>query len=430
MRNILLTALWAWAAAYGQAVDCQVPRRMDDWVPCRAMQAQLQQKLIGSSNGQSAQPSVAASSTSLIDRTSGPDLASAAFQMFGGSSRDDTAKNRGDGVVSASAYALYTSFSGLKPLDPSEYARGVNWRRVSFSLGYENPPEGATDVSKHKVMGVKVLLVNRRDAAGSIATREISTALNVVGGTARKTNIVSRMIREFLYEAIGNKEDPDEYPLPFTLQSLNSFLRKYLDDATFARTLAKLTPAQFAEIDRIIERQGLAAALAGEDEALSKMAFNIRRAPQVSISWQANLRSAGRNSDIHRAEVIFDWGVWKAFEVTVNGGFDYTNSRAAADTRSGRLAAEGRFELNRVTAVTRGVTPWVLAFAGEQNWVQHADDVYKVQGRLEIPLISGVTLPLSLTYASRSELIHESDVRGQIGFTIDAAKILSALTRR
>ncbi len=48
-----------------------------------------------------------------------------------------------------------------------------------------------------------------------------------------------------------------------------------------------------------------------------------------------------------------------------------------------------------------------------------------VQGKFTIPTKSGISIPISLTWASRTELIKESDVRGSIGITFDLDKLFA-----
>ena len=39
-------------------------------------------------------------------------------------------------------------------------------------------------------------------------------------------------------------------------------------------------------------------------------------------------------------------------------------------------------------------------------------------------------MPISVTYANREELIEESDVRGEIGFTVDFSKLTQLFLNR
>jgi hypothetical protein len=69
-----------------------------------------------------------------------------------------------------------------------------------------------------------------------------------------------------------------------------------------------------------------------------------------------------------------------------------------------------------------------VSFAGntftlEPGWI------HVLQGKVTIPLKgSGVKIPLSISFANRTELIKEKTVRGHIGLTFDL-DVLSALRR-
>lgn len=53
------------------------------------------------------------------------------------------------------------------------------------------------------------------------------------------------------------------------------------------------------------------------------------------------------------------------------------------------------------------------------------DDNVKIQGQLEIPIMDGVTVPLSITWANHEDLFDENDqVIGRFGINIDTSKLL------
>lgn len=54
-------------------------------------------------------------------------------------------------------------------------------------------------------------------------------------------------------------------------------------------------------------------------------------------------------------------------------------------------------------------------------------DVALAQFKVEIPLLTGFSLPFSVTYATATELIKESHVRANFGFTMDTDKIFKIL---
>lgn len=54
-------------------------------------------------------------------------------------------------------------------------------------------------------------------------------------------------------------------------------------------------------------------------------------------------------------------------------------------------------------------------------------DIGVAQFRLEIPLLTGVSIPFSVTYANATELIKEDHVRANFGFTLDTDKVFQIL---
>lgn len=73
-----------------------------------------------------------------------------------------------------------------------------------------------------------------------------------------------------------------------------------------------------------------------------------------------------------------------------------------------------------------GLSEVTLSLSGRFEHLQDVDDNIGVgQAKIVIPLATGVDLPISMTYASRSEYIDEEEVRGNFGISIDTDKIYS-----
>jgi hypothetical protein len=50
--------------------------------------------------------------------------------------------------------------------------------------------------------------------------------------------------------------------------------------------------------------------------------------------------------------------------------------------------------------------------------------------KLTIPMpgvLAGLKIPLSVTFANRTELIDEKEIRGNVGFTLDLSKLQNSL---
>ena len=52
------------------------------------------------------------------------------------------------------------------------------------------------------------------------------------------------------------------------------------------------------------------------------------------------------------------------------------------------------------------------------------------QAKLTVPLSAGVRIPLSVTFANRTELIEEEDVRANFGITFNLDAVVAAVKAR
>jgi hypothetical protein len=64
-----------------------------------------------------------------------------------------------------------------------------------------------------------------------------------------------------------------------------------------------------------------------------------------------------------------------------------------------------------------------LDVSGQGQWGTKAP-VYQTQLKLSIPLLTGVSVPLTCGYANQTQLLKETNVFGHVGITLDLAKIL------
>jgi hypothetical protein len=414
------------------AAACETSTTIDDWLQCRIQELQKQSVRLSSIEKQTEQPSLASGSTSLLDKTSGSDLMGVAFNMFaaGGSASQI---GGGSPALSASAYALATASRGQNPLDPAIYDAGKNWRRFSFTLGHEDASE-KENLDEARVFGGKVLILDYRDVSSRYAKNLLQNAAKNLGDTNKRYNAYSLRVRNFLYERLGPRIDANRYPLAPTPAQRVEFSNTELGEDKLQTTLALLTDDESREIDRIAEREGIVQAFNDEADALAKIVSQIRSAPQFAISYTGKSRDrsdTNRQFDEHRFAVNFDYGVADHINVTANASYDYRDSKViGADKRGGRVAGELLFELNHAQALAKMIDPFTFSMAFEGKFLVKADNMFRAQGKVVVPLMNGISLPLSVTYANRSELIDESDIRGQFGFTFDLAKLALAFMLR
>ncbi len=94
--------------------------------------------------------------------------------------------------------------------------------------------------------------------------------------------------------------------------------------------------------------------------------------------------------------------------------------------RGGRFALEGQYAFGSGVQL-QSKQPWTLSLSSQGGWKTNTSPTYETQAKLTIPIADGVDFPISVSYASRTALIKEADVRGKFGFTFDLSKILNAV---
>jgi len=414
--SFTLVALFA-VSASAQDGGCS-GRSFDIWLNCevaRVAGARLNQQ---APNKQAETPSIASNSTSLVDQTTAPDLLGIALNLAGMSGgTNNTGEDKTTIAFTTSAYALYSAFLQKDPLDPAFYTRHPNLRRLSFTLGQETPEgEDSSEEDKAMLVGVKYLIINRRDVSVPSNRRELEKLNDSLGESTMDFSRIAAQVKHYLYEqsvAAENRSEAAERD--FRLNTLNNFSALH----------GQLTDDQLKGVrDIISDRIESRVVLEGENR---KIVEKIRGAPQLAFTFQSKLRKED-GTDEHRAGLAFDYGPHERMNVTLNATFDYADSKiVGGDKRGARVAGEANFKLNRDNNPFGGVGPYQLAVSGESKWMSGDQATHTGQLKLTIPISDGISLPLSLSVANRSELVKETTVRGRFGFSFDFTKLFNGL---
>lgn len=437
------------------------PDDFNNWLNSRIEQrvkAATQAGIDQNSNAnQTETPTIADNSTSLVDQSSASDLVGVALNLAG-LTKDSNGNDKPSSTVTATAYSLYSMFRGEQPLDPAFYNRHRDWRRLSFTLGFEkgqtNTQGQATDDTT--IAGAKYLIFSGRDASkhqkelGTVyeylkaaavnfaqLNKEITNALLFANPTLRDKLRIREEVQAFVQQKVSSGS-PDAQDFQSLLAEpveswfdpantnaahlqVRAFIRnKYFMPAGFALLKQALDEEALKEIDRMIDAR--VDAFIGLNDASRKAIEQIRKAPQFSLEFQSKFRKT--EPDDYKGAAIFEYGLHDRVNLTLNGSFLYRNSRLiGADTRRAQFAGQLQFQMTPEKSLA-GRSPLYLFVSSEGDWGNGIKSIFKVQGKVKIPLIAGVDLPISLTYANRTELINEKDVRGQFGFTFDTAKLL------
>jgi hypothetical protein len=362
-------------------------------------------------------PAVAGSSTAVVDQSGAPDLIGLALQFFNLGQGSDTTPMS----ITVSAFAIRNALLGNNPTRPEVYAAGRNWRRFSATVGRESE-DAASGQPAAQLVGVKVLAWDQRDPTIPSNVERLQKAIEASKsgqGVAQALDALQILIATRL--APRFREDD-----PFT------FMEEHLGAEKHAETLAELTPEDLAEVDLLLVERLAPAMQVAVDEQRA-LVQHLKQAPQLAFSYQARLRDED-GDDEHAWQGIFDYGVAERMNISVNAGMSVIDRPLLDRETVGRLAAEAQFrfgdEPSDLAGLLRANTPLTIGVSVAGAWHGDRDDIFKAQVKLKVPLprpFEGVSLPISITLANRTELIDESDVRGQVGFTVDFSKLQRAL---
>ncbi|MET0624555.1 MAG: hypothetical protein ABW250_16370 [Pyrinomonadaceae bacterium] len=208
--------------------------------------------------------------------------------------------------------------------------------------------------------------------------------------------------------------------------SVEAVIRSQLEKIPAANLLSAETRAALGNF-----AGGFSAYLNARESVLDEIA----KAPIIAFEYTNNREVNAPDTSNFR--FIAEKGVFGGKgDLTANASLTIFNSRPAAGTERVRdFQFAGQFD---VPFRLRDLPGFVFSFAGKYERVM-ADataldgtvlpgtrgDIAVGQLKLEIPFLPGMRLPLSLTFANRTELVRESEVRGNFGFTFDMDKILA-----
>jgi hypothetical protein len=366
---------------------------------------------------QSETPSISANTTSLVERSSASDLVGVALNLAGLNTNSSEMEATSMSAT-VSAYAFKAAGAKRDPLDPAFYNANRDWRRVSFTLGFDYPEDQVGNVNERAVIfGMKYLPYDKRDASDRSNRAEIAQISNLLGEatvqSARMFDAVFEYVRSVL--ASNNRANVTD-----RIQAANL----YFGPGTWGTTYQTLlTDEERQRIDEIIKDH--IAPFATLTEATISATDRIHKKPQIAFSYLTKQRKEDR-PDEHSLGAIFDLGFAPRFTLTLNANFDYVDNKMMEDSKGGRIAAEFQAQLNRDKL--EGRMPVFLTFSGDGCWMTNMTPTYRAQAKISIPIVEGIEIPLSVTYASRTDLIDEADVRGKFGFTFDIARIAQAFS--
>jgi hypothetical protein len=405
----LVAVLVSCAGASAQTSDpCLGRPTFSAWLNCRIEAAVIRAAGASGDEKQAEPPSLASNSTTLLDLSSAPDFIGLGMTLFG-INNDTAGDSTSNPALSVTAYSLLALAHGQDMFDPDFYQRYANWRRLSFTLGQQAARnDGSGFDAKATIFGTKIVLFNARELSRSDNLGEIQRALNNAAVSTAQTMMT---ISTLLLARSGLK------------QSLAEFAGDALSDEKFKATLSALPAETWPEVERAIEAN-LGAQLA-LDSNMKNLIAEIKRRPQLSLAATTKTRG-GNAPDEYRIAAIFDYGLAERLSATANATLDIVDAHDSVirDSTIGRAAGALTLKLSEFNPFAAD-EPTSLGVGADIS-SQDGQWRYSIQFKVDVALFGGLRLPISVTRASRPDLVDEKEIRGLFGFTIDTSKLSAA----
>jgi hypothetical protein len=345
-------------------------------------------------------PSGVVPGADLVERAAMPDITGIAVKLPEGD-HQTTATS-----IAGTLYMLVGLTQG-SPLDPARYLSNSVARRIGFDVTLDRDTSGGTSTA---VQG-KVLIRDRPDPLTLDSAHAVSNALNNAADSFAE---LSAQVQDILFKRAAARN-----------QSKLAFINSLADSAGLQAALQKGGKEALIEIDRAIEKH--IAAFETLRTTVMELSAQARRRPLFAVSVTGG--AIGTEIDVARALLIYDVSRTR-YDITVNAGYEFIRGGDDDLEEQNRIAAAAQF-LWKITRDNRldGRAVLSLAIAGSaaMSLQDDNDPVFKLQARLLIPITDGVNIPVSATWASRRDLIDESRLRGNVGFSVDLAQILAVL---
>lgn len=183
-----------------------------------------------------------------------------------------------------------------------------------------------------------------------------------------------------------------------------------------------------------------AKALQAREDAVSAFEKEIKRLslkPAATFAYSNTRTTTG--SDYSVLKLLFDKRSSEDFKMVWNAGFslyhkpDRSKNQQTLRDFSAALSLEGNAGRSPFLSsdVNEDKSQITFSFTGryQRLWenrhvANRKADIGVAQFKVNIPFLSGLSLPISVTYATASELIKEKHVRANFGFTLDTDKLI------
>jgi hypothetical protein len=408
-----------------QAQNCASPATLNEFVYCR-LQVRLARNLSSLDTAKQIDaPAIMTNSTTLADKSAGPDVLAASVNPSGLSSKSRVPATT-DASVTANLYGIFSDWRQRQPFNPAFYSESMPWRRLSISVA-PSYPQNATQTNQSVSYGAKFQVTHLRDPldlSNKNAFQSVSGALRDAGVYANDYQTVEQHLRD------EYQTHPCQAATAAGIASTllgdgteGAFIAAMANPNVFAHFLPCISGADIAFID--FHTTNTFAALSLLTPQLADLIKRIRSAPQIALSFLSKI-SMGTGSNLYRSEIVIDRGFWKTGSTT-NASFDFSNSKTAKPNKDTFRFVEA-LEVPAIRPKNPlDPTRLTIGVSGEGDWGNHQTPTYKAQGKIKLNLIDGLDVPIAVTYANQTGSSKHADLKGVMGFAFDPAKIAAKI---
>lgn len=388
-------------------------------------------------------PASLAPNVSLVDLTSATDLVSMALNFSGAGSSGNTQS------VTSSFYSLVAGARGLDPSEPETFNSHPKSRSWFLTLGNDTGKAG-TDDDAH-LYQVKGILIDqrmltkddRKTLAGLMFDDAASKTRDLVRGVIfRNPNVQAVLILPLYAKFLTTKGLataevqsrvaglPDRITADGDIQPRLQFDAEFRKDGLQNELLGDMAPVEkalgasgLASIDAVIDAD--LDRFVAEKLGVTALVQEKLRGAQFAVAINLRDPSAASGTKTFSLEGIFTKGLAPGLNFTLNSTYERPEGPVA---KKDKLTVAALLR-KQITPSVAGKTPMYFDVSADTSLL-HSDRTYRAQLKAVLPITAGLQIPVSVTWANKSELITEdSKISGQVGISFDFSKVSGFFSR-
>jgi hypothetical protein len=368
-----------------------------------------------------------------------------------------------DQTVSGTNLTLSTSpYALIKLWEPDTQGNFTNfgfWRRigVSVALPMDNPgttPQGTFDTSEISEWSVRLRMLGDRSSRSRrftnawqevvqpVIQRQLNAITGAVAGlfndsSSRDLNEAQNVlsagvvaaIDDVLTAAAGNPGESEQRAI--TQHILDSLKTGIVDPIRASAISVSENMRERISTQLVPALQGTHRDLQGVPTLVQQVSDAVNRSPLLTLGFTRQHPTTGSATSV--LKLLFD-GYVAPFFIRLNGEVSLYDDPDPAMNQSTVRSFGAALEFqgtvgNGLFASQQGFdkSKVAIAVSGRVLRLEDVDDIMAVlQAKIDLPLARGLRIPFSVSYASRTDLLDEDEIRGNFGLTLDFDQLQAA----